>query len=231
MCDCLEREWRGRWPRWSSFPEDKDGMSRTKEAAAKCRTDASYTTGPSVPQQTDRKTWLDLRWGMGPGDVEAVLQVGVREMEPLSLRRLPAFSRVHQDDGDRRYIELPGRLKIAARDCSVRLGFHRGRLYVVTVTAAFDVPSVNDKQAVERVKRQRVEWRDLAILYLRGKHGAPYEDLGDVVRWRIGPTSITLDALDFNDGRAIREDVDFYYYDTAAQARIEVSESSKRGKR
>ena len=152
----------------------------------------------SLPQ-TDPSTWSkagwqELRWGMGPGDVELVLREGKGELAPLRADSLPKVEDPFPSDADSRFVDLAARLPLAGRACVVRLGFYRGRLFLVELSGRFPGPSTEgeDVSTAEYRKKERGTWRKGVVALLQDKYGPPAKSSDDEANWQGGATTINV---------------------------------------
>lgn len=163
---------------------------------------ASGCQDTSLPR-TDPKAWStggwqELRWGMGPGDVELAVRVFQGELGGLRTRRLPAFEAEVPGSADTDYVTLPGKIAIAGRQCAVRLGFYRGELYVVGIESRFPGVKGEDGDPSLKASRaaERARWFEKVAVLLQEKYGAPAEtveqDAGRSLLWRAKATHIEL---------------------------------------
>lgn len=154
------------------------------------------TPKTSLPQ-TDPTTWSkggwqDLRFGMGPGDVELLLREGKGELAPIRAENLPKMDDPYPTDADSRFVDLASRLPLAGRACVVRLGFYRGRLFYIGISGRFPGPGkgVEDASTAEYRKKEMNAWREGVTGLLRDKYGPPAKVSERETSWQVGPTTI-----------------------------------------
>jgi hypothetical protein len=103
---------------------------------------------------------------MGPGDVELALREAKGDFESLRLERLPDFEKPLAGSASESWVQLKNSLVLVGMPCEVRLGFYRGQLLRVALTATFP----GDKANAEKM---RDEWRDKMVGLLTEKYGKP----------------------------------------------------------
>ena len=158
-------------------------------AGAGCKPKAA-TLPMTNPLAWSKAGWQDLRWGMGPGDVEAALQKASGDLSGLRLDALPA-KKVSEDNPDHATISLGAerKLGIAGSGCVVVLDFYKDQLYAVVLEQVGGTPTIDADR----------RWVDDVHGVLTEKYGKPTGS--EVQRCQTetrgrGPVSVTCSDLE-----------------------------------
>lgn len=139
----------------------------------------AWATHPALPK-TPPSTWKQagykqLRFGMGPGDVEDALRQGgaLETFEPISWL---------EPRGDTlQGVLLRPSVEVAGRDVSIGVHFVNNRLYEVSLSERFE-----KGQSASRGR----EWIDAATLLLTAKYGKPTKCEWGACAWINGDFQI-----------------------------------------
>lgn len=156
--------------------------------------------------RTDPKTWSEggwhnLRWGMGPGDVELILRSASGELESIRVERLPAYEKAPPGQVESNWVRIAPALDLAGRPCMVRLGFYRDTLYSVAILADFPGKAAEADDSVRKQHTiERHAWRDKIADLLQTKYGRFESSERGPIGWtrtlRTSHSTVTIVASD-----------------------------------